>query len=64
MSSYLDIYERCQCGTCGRFIRHIADFDPACSKCYPVFSKESFYLNDWVPVVCKRCVAIMAELDD
>ena len=51
--------ERCRCGTCGRFIGHMADDDNSCARCrnYPVYVDGA----DWQPAICARCRKIMKD---
>ena len=46
--------ERCRCGTCGRFIGHVAEDDPSCAN-EPVWKPGV----EWRPIICERCKAIM-----
>ena len=45
--------ERCRCGTCGRFIGHMANDDHSCPRCcnYPVWKKGDI----WRPIICAPC---------
>ena len=54
--------ERCRCGTCKRFIGHMANDDHSCSRCCnkPVW-KEG---DDWQPIICPPCRAILKDSFD
>ena len=51
--------ERCRCGTCKRFIGHMANDDYSCSRCCnkPVW-KEG---DNWQPIICPPCQAFLKD---
>ena len=54
--------ERCRCGTCKRFIGHMANDDHSCSRCCnkPVWKEGDV----WQPIICPPCRAILKDSFD